>query len=68
MFDLGVTKDQEIERQKQEEENKEGNENKDLPLYQPVIVRKKDFIQHPHNLRPRNQKIVNTKTILASTH
>ena len=54
MFNLGNTKDQEIECQKLEEENKEENENNELPLYQPTIVRKKDFIQHPYNLRPRD--------------
>ena len=68
MFNLGITKDQEMERRKQEEENEEENENEDLQLYQPAIVRKKDFIQHPYNLRPRDQKMVNTKTILLSTH
>ena len=44
MFDLGVTKDQEIECRKQEEENEEEDQNQDLPLYQPAIVCKKDFI------------------------
>ena len=67
MFDLRITEDQEIEWQKQEEENEEEDQNKDLPLYQPVVVHKKDFIQHPYNLRPRDRKMVNTKTILAST-
>ena len=68
MFDLGVTKDQEIECQKQEEEkNEEEDKNQDLPLYQPSITRKKDFIQHPYNLRPRDRKMVNTRTMLVST-
>ena len=66
MFNLGVTEDQEIERRKQEEENEEEDQDKDLPLYQPAIVRKKDFIQHPYNLRPRDRKMVNSKTILGS--
>ena len=68
MFDLGITEDQEIECQKLEEENKEENENNELPLYQPAIACKKDFIQHPYNLRPRDQKMVNIKAILMSTH
>ena len=68
MFDLVVNKAQEIEHQKQGEENEEEDQDKYLPLYQPAIARKKDFIQHPYNLRPRDQKMVNSKTILASTH
>ena len=67
MFDLGVTEDQEIEHQKQEEENEEEDQNQDLPLYQPAIVRKKDFIRHPYNLRPRDQKMGKAMTILMST-
>ena len=66
MFDLGVTEDQEIERRKQEEENEEEDQDKDLPLYQPTIACKKDFIQHPYNLRPRVQKMVKSRTILVS--
>ena len=54
MFDLGITEDQELERRKQEEENEEDNENRELPLYNPAVSRKKDFIEHPYNLRPRN--------------
>ena len=38
MFDLGITEDQELECQKQEEENEEENEGHDLPLYQPAIA------------------------------
>ena len=68
MFNLGITKDQEIEHQKQEDENEEGSEDKDLPLYQPAVARKKDFNPHPYNLRPRDQKLVNTITILMSTY
>ena len=67
MFDLGITEDQEIEHRKQEEENEEESEDKDLPLYQPAVPWKKDFILHPYNLRPREQKLVNSKTILMST-
>ena len=66
MFDLGITEDQEVEHRKQEEE--EENEKEDLPLFQPTIACKKDFIQHPYNLRPRDQKMAKTKSILASTH
>ena len=68
MFNLGIIEDQEIERQKLEEENEEENENNKLPLYQPAIACKKDFIQHPYNLRPRDRKMANTKAILVSTH
>ena len=68
MFNLRITEDQEMERRKQLEENEEENENNELPLYQPVIACKKDFIQHPYNLRPRDRKMVNTKAILVSTH
>ena len=56
MFDLGITKEQEIECQKQEEENEEESKDKYLPLYQPVIAWKRDIIPsvaHPYNLRPR---------------
>ena len=51
MFDLGITEDQEIECQKQEEEKEEENENNELPLYNPAVSRKKDFIKRPYNLR-----------------
>ena len=67
MFDLGITKDQEIKCQKQEEEDEEKDENKELPLYNPVAARKRDFIKHPYNLRPRNQEMANYKAISVST-
>ena len=67
MFDLGITEDQEIECQKQEEENEEEDENNELPLYNPAVSRKKDFIERPYNLRPRNQKTVNSQAVLVST-
>ena len=67
MFHLGITEDQEIERQKQEEENEEEDENNELPLYNPVVTRKRDFIEHPYHLRPRNRKMVNSKAISVST-
>ena len=60
MFDLGITEDQELERQKQEKEKEEEDETSELPLYNPAVSRKKDFIEHPYNLRPRNQKTVNS--------
>ena len=68
MFDLGITEDQEIECQKQEEENEEEDENNELPLYNPAVSRKKDFIEHPYNLRPRNRKMVNSQAVLGTTH
>ena len=68
MFDLGTTEDQEIECRKQEEENEEENENNELPLYNPTVSRKKDFIERPYNLRPRNPKTVNSQAVLVSTH
>ena len=68
MFDLGITEDQELERQKQEEENEEEGENHELPLYNPAVSRKKDFIKHPYNLRPRNRKTVNSQAVFVSTH
>ena len=68
MFDLGIMEDQEIERQKQEEENEEENENNELPLYNPAVSRKKDFIERPYNLRPRNQKTANSQAVLVSMH
>ena len=67
MFDLGITEDQELERQKQEEENEEEDENSELPLYNPAVSRKKDFIEHPYNLRPRNRKTVSSQAVLVST-
>ena len=45
---------------------KEG-ENCKLLLYNPVVSRKKDFIECPYNLRPRNQKTVNSQTVSVST-
>ena len=41
MFNLGITEDQEIERQKQEEENEEEDKNKEMPLYNPAVSRKR---------------------------
>ena len=41
MFDLGITENQELERQKQEKENEEEDENSELPLYNPAVSRKK---------------------------
>ena len=68
MFDLGITEDQEIERRRQEEENEEEDENNELPLYNPAVSRKKDFIECPYNLRPRNRKMANFQAVLVSTH
>ena len=68
MFDLGITEDQELECQKQEEENKEEDENCKLPLYNPAVSRKKDFTERPYNLRPRNWKTVNSQAVFVSTH
>ena len=67
MFDLGITEDQELKCQKQEEENEEEDENSELPLYNPAVSRKKDFIKCPYNLRPRNRKTVNSQAVLVST-
>ena len=47
MFDLGKTEDQELERQKQEKENEEEDETSELPLYNPAVSRRKDFIDMP---------------------
>ena len=41
MFDLGITEDQEIKRQKQEKENEEEDESSKLPLYNPAVSRKR---------------------------
>ena len=68
MFDLAITEDQELECQKQEEGNEEEDENSELPLYNPAVSRKKDFIEHTYNLRPRNRKMVNSQTVLVSTY
>ena len=67
MFNLGITEDQEIERRKQKEESEEEDENNELPLYNPAVSRKKDFIECPYNLRPRNRKIANSQAVLVST-
>ena len=56
MFDLSITEDQEIERQKQEEVNEEEWENNELPLYNPAVARKRDFTEHPYNLRPKESE------------
>ena len=68
MFDLGITEDQEIKHRKQEEEDEEKDESKELPLYNPVAARKRYFIEHPYNLRPRNWEMANYKAISVSTH
>ena len=67
MFDLRITEDQELERQKQENEKEEEDETSELPLYNPAVSRKKDFIERPYNLRPRNRKTVNSQAVLVST-
>ena len=66
MFDLGITEEQELDRKKQEEEEEEDKES-DLPLYKPSVARKNDFNAHPYNLRPRDRKSVNSRTVLATT-
>ena len=68
MFDIGITEGQEIKCQKQEEENEEEDKNNELPLYNPAVSRKRVFIEHPYNLRPRNQKMANSRAISVSTH
>ena len=69
MFDLVVTKDQEIECWKQEKENEKEDQNQDLPLYQPSVARERESIApHPYNLRSRKQKPVNSQVILTSTY
>ena len=67
MFDLGITENQEFECQKQENEKEEEDETSDLPLYNPAVSRKKNFIECPYNLRPKNQKTVNSQAVLVST-
>ena len=67
MFDLGIMEDQELECQKQEKENEDEDEISELPLYNPAVSRKKDFIERPYNLRPRNWKTVNSQAVLVST-
>ena len=66
MFDLGITENQELERQKQEKENEE-DETSELPLYNPAVSRKKDFIERPYNLRPRNRKTAHSQAVVVST-
>ena len=68
LFDLKITEEQELEHSKQEKENDEEEEDKDLPLYKPVIARKKYFSTHPYNLRPRDHKPVKSRTVLTSTY
>ena len=68
MFDLGITEDQALKRQKKEKENEEEDETSELPLYNPAVSRKKDFIERPYNLRPRIRKTVNSQAVLVSTH
>ena len=67
MFDFGIMEDQELECRKQEEEDEEEGENSGLPLYNPAVSRKMDFIECPYNLRPRNRKTVNSQAVLVST-
>ena len=67
MFNLGITEDKELERQKQENEKEEEDETSELPLYNPAVSRKKDFIERPYNLRPRNRKTANSQAVLVST-
>ena len=43
------------------------DETSELPLYNPAVSRKKDFIERPYNLRPRNRKTVNSQAVLVST-
>ena len=67
MFDLGLTENQELECQKQEKENEEEDETSELPLYNPAVSRKKDFIERPYNLRPRNRKTAHSQAVVVST-
>ena len=48
------------------EENEEEGKNCELPLYNPAVSRKKDFIECPYNLRPRNRKTVNSQAVFIS--
>ena len=68
MFDLGITEDQELKCQKQEKDNEEEDKTSKLPLYNPAVSRKKDFIERLYNLRPRNRKTVNSQAVLVSRH
>ena len=43
MFDLGIMEDQELERQKQDIENKEEDETSELPLYKSGGLKKKGY-------------------------
>ena len=67
MFDLGLTENQELERQKQEKGNEEEEETSELPLYNQAVSRKKDFIERPYNLRPRNRKTAHSQAVVVST-
>ena len=67
MFDLGITEEQELDRRKQEEEEEEEDKESDLPLYKPLLARKKDFNSHLYHLRPRDRNSVNSRTVLATT-
>ena len=67
MFDLGIMENQELECQKQESEKEKEDKTSELPLYNPAVSRKKDSIEQPYNLRPRNWKTVNSRTVLVST-
>ena len=67
MFDLGIMENQELKRQKQENEKEEEDKTSELPLYNPAVSRKKDFIERPYNLRPRNRKTANSQAVLVST-
>ena len=44
----------------------EEDETSELPLYNPAVSRKKDFIERPYNLRPRNRKTANSHAVLVS--
>ena len=48
---------------KQENEKEEEDETSDLPLYNPAVSRKKDFIERPYNLRPRNRKTADSQAV-----
>ena len=45
----------------------EEDETSDLPLYNPAVSRKKDFIERPYNLRPRNRKTADSQAVSVST-
>ena len=67
MFDLVITEDQELKCQRQDKEKEEEDKTSKLPLYNPAVSRKKDFIKCPYNLRPRNRKTVNSQAVIVST-